>query len=584
MKNSHAYGRPAGALKRALAGVAVLALSVSPVATAGAAVATRGGTTAADPGSPGVPQAPGVVFTEEFENGQGATPIVVTGYSGPAPLGQTYTADPAWLRDCNGWIASRQAPAVEPPGSGCGGWWPSVKQLAGTLGQWAGGDPATNHAVTAYTNADPGPNKTQLQAVKPVDIGRPNRFLTFSVDAAEVNCHGNHAKLGFYLLDGATAVPTFTTPIEPCANPGRTVDGIAVGTYTANSPILFDGSTVGLRLVNLQGSGYGNDAAFDNVRILDVTPRLDIAYSPVSAEVGGRSTLTFTVTNTTELAVKKGWSFTGKLPAGLTVASVAPATDCADATVTAPAGGGRVGVTGTLPAGKASCTVTVTVTSARAGTYTTCAADLTGYAGVGPQGCARVRFVPPVLVFDAHAHGGKVAAPLVTVPPLAPSDITCTETAGTDDDTLAAATLPGLGSLGVVITGASGTVDAAGLRTASASARTARVNLLGGLVTADEITSTAKALDDDSGEVSTAGEVSVTNLRINGVLITNPKVNVAVRIPGVADIVLNERVRTAGGNGVAVNAVHIRTLARVDIVVSHARASLTVPGSPCPTS
>jgi hypothetical protein len=560
------------ALRHALAGLSVLALSAS-------AVAVQNGTATAASGTPGVPQAPKVVFAEDFENGLGATPIAVTRYTGAAPTAQTYKADPAWLVNCNGWIASQKA-AAEPPGAGCGGWWTSVKQLAGTLGQWAGGDPATNHAVTAYTNADPGPNKTQLEAVTPVGIGASKRFLTFSVDAAEVNCYANHAKLGFYLMDGATAVPTFTTPIEPCAHPAKTLNGIGVGTYTSDSPVLFNGSTVGLRLVNFQGSGYGNDAAYDNVRILDVTPQLDTGYSPASAEVGATSTLTFTITNTSELAVKKGWSFTEKLPTGLEVAATAPASDCAATTVTAPAGGGQIGVTGTLPAGKASCTAKVAVTSAKARTYTTCAEDLTGSAGLNPPGCASVKFVPPVLVFDAHAHGGRVTAPLVNVTPLSPSDVSCAQTPATDAHTLAGATLPGLGSLGIVTTKASGTVDPAGLRTATATAKTARLRLLGGVVSADEITSTATARDDDSGHVGVAGQVDLTNLKVNGVSIVDPKVNLVIDVPLVARIVINERVATP--EGIVVNAVHVRTLAGVDIVISHARASLTVPGKPCP--
>ncbi|GAA3100569.1 choice-of-anchor P family protein [Streptosporangium carneum] len=575
MKNSHRRRDTSGALGRALTAAAVLALSAT-------IVAVQNGAATAAPGSPGTPKAPVIVFTENFENGQGATPIVVTGYTGAAPVHETYTADPAWLRNCNGWISSQQNPATAPAGSGCGGWWASVKQLSGALGQWAGGDAATNHAVTAYTSADPGPDKTQLETVTPIDVGGPNRFLTFSVDAAEVNCHGNHAKLGFYLLDGTTAVPTFTTPIEPCRESGATVNGIPVGTYSGDKPVLFSGSTLGLRLVNFQGSGYGNDAAYDNVRVLDVTPQLDVGYHPASAKVGDTSTLTFTVTNTEELAAKTGWSFTENLPAGLTVAAGGSSTDCANATVTAATGGRRVEVTGTLPSGKASCAVSVNVTSARAGVHSTCADDLTRRAGLNPPGCARVRFTPPDLVFDAHAHGGRVTSPLVGVPPLAPSDITCTATAGTDDGTLAGAALPGLGSLGIVITGASGTTDAAGLRTATATARTARLSLLGGLVTADEITVTAKAESDDSGRVSTTGRVDLTDLRVNGASITDPEVNRTIDVPLVAKIVINERVATAGGDGLAVNAVHVRTVAGVDVVIGHARASLTVPGKPCP--
>src|SRR5580692_5398133 len=47
------------------------------------------------PGMPGTPQAPTTIFDEDFENGQGTTPVLLNGYTGAS--GETYTADPAWL-------------------------------------------------------------------------------------------------------------------------------------------------------------------------------------------------------------------------------------------------------------------------------------------------------------------------------------------------------------------------------------------------------------------------------------------------------------------------------------------------------
>ncbi|WP_245646668.1 choice-of-anchor P family protein [Microtetraspora niveoalba] len=576
MNESQALGRGSRAMKRALAGTAALALATALAAVGQSGIAT------AEAASPGEPKDPKVVFTEDFENDQGATPILVTDYTGAAPIGQTYDADPAWLTGCNGWITSLQQPGTGPAGAGCGNWWTSAQQMAGALGQWAGGDKAKNHAVTAYTSGNPGANKTQLETRKPVDVGAAGRFLTFSVDVAEVNCYAEHAKLGFYLLDGDKAVPTFTTPIDPCSNPGGTVNGVPVGTYTSNGPVLFDGSTLGLRLVNFQGSGYGNDAAFDNVRVLDVTPQLDVAFDPGQVEVGGTSTMTLRVTNTSELAVKKGWSFTERLPDGLTLTGAPPVTDCADATVTAVSGGGKIGVTGTLAAGAKSCGVTVKVTSARAATYTVCAEDVVEHAGVNLPECARVRFVPPVLVFDAHAHGGRVTAPLIDIAPLAPSDLSCREAAGDDRHKLLSAGLGQLGSLGVIDTRATGAVDPDGRRTATASATTSKLSLLAGLVTADEITAFARARGDDAGRVTADGKVDITNLKVNGVKITDLKTDLTIDVPLVAKVVINEQVRTGGGGGIKVNAIHIRTLAGVDIIVGHARASLIRPGQACP--
>jgi hypothetical protein len=141
-----------------------------------------------------------------------------------------------------------------------------------------------------------------------------------------------------------------------------------------------------------------------------------------------------------------------------------------------------------------------------------------------------------------------------------------------------------LGSLGVIQTSASGTVDAQGLRTASANASTARVNLLGGLVTADAVTVTATAHQDAFGNVTTAGSTVVTNLRVAGVPIVNPAPNLAIVIPLVGSVIVNERTSLAGGNGIAVNALHITLLQGTHIVVSHARATLIAPNAPCPPS
>ncbi|MFD7659366.1 choice-of-anchor P family protein [Actinosynnema sp. NPDC059797] len=364
----------------------------------------------------------------------------------------------------------------------------------------------------------------QLRTEQPVPLPAPDRFLTFSVDAAEQNCSANHALFEFHLLDGATAIPTSTTPIEPCANPSTVVNGTAVGTYTSDRPVLFGGSSVGVRLLNAQGSGTGNDAAFDNVRVLDVTPQLDVGYSPSPVEVGQTAT------------------------------------------------------------GQVSCTITVTVTAAHAGTYTTCATDVTARVGLDAPGCASVRFTAPELVFDAHAHGGELTAPLVGVGPLAPSDLACTTQPGLDQDQLLGAGLPGIGSLGVIDTEARGVVDGDGERTATARARTAQVSLLGGLITADEVRAKATADEDGTGAVTTTGDVELVNLRVNGAPVVTPAVGLTITIPLVATVVVNEQRPLAGGAGIAANAPHVRLLSGVDLVVGHARVTLTRPGAPCPAA
>ncbi|MBM7774989.1 hypothetical protein JOD54_005193 [Actinokineospora baliensis] len=531
---------------------------------------------AAPAAQPGVPSAPTVVFEENFENGQGAAVTWVDDYTGPGPLAQTYTADPAWLTACNGIVASRLNQANDPPGAGCFGWWPRVKDLAGDLGDWADGTGATNHAVTAYTHQDPGAGKVQLQTVAPIPLSAANRFVSFSVDVAEQNCHGANARYAFYLLDGGTAVPAFQRPIVPCVDATTVVNGTSLGTFHSDAPVLFSGTSVGVRLVNDQASGNGNDGAFDNLRVLDVTPRLDVAYAAEPVEVGTTTALTLTVTNTSELSTKAGWSFRVNLPPGLGAATTATDTTCADP-VFGTSGSTNLHTTATLPAGAASCTVTIPVRPETVGTYRTCAGDVTSLVGLDPPSCSTLRVVGPAYTFDAHAHAARVSTLLGPLPPIAPADLTCTTTPGSDSDTLADAPLPPIGTSAVIADDAVATVDANGLRTARATTHTAAANLLGGLITADELRSEAVATTTPTGAIAVTGTSTLSNLRIAGRLIV-PTTSINISIPLVGTVTTNEQIRRP--NGITVNALHIRLLAGTDIIVGHARAAL---GPPCGT-
>ena len=407
----------------ALGGGVLLLLAVLPPSgataapTAGArdSSAARPAFRASVPGTPGTPQAPTVVYTENFENDQGTVPIRLTSYAGAT--GETYTAAQAWLQNCNGWIAAFQDPGGSSPavkaqeadctpakgGPGATGEtaWNAVRTLAQALGVLNGTpNPNTNHAVSAYTNGpvnngNPGANKVEFQTVQPIPVTENGRFLTFSVNVAETSCTAsNHAKLDFYLVNGTALIPVTSGPIDPCGAGGHTIQtGVIGGTFTGNAPVLFTGTSLGIQLINEQGSGDGNDHAFDDIKVLDVTPQLDKSFSPDTAQVGGTSTLTFTITNTSDLLAKSGWSFTDTLPAGLPLATPAAAATTCAGTVSAPDGGTAVSIAGGgLAAGQASCTVKVNVTSATASTYTNDASDITRSTGVNPPGSSTVTF------------------------------------------------------------------------------------------------------------------------------------------------------------------------------------------------
>ncbi|WP_405751425.1 chaplin [Streptomyces sp. NBC_00012] len=369
------------------------------------------------PGTPGVPQAPVPVFAEDFEN-TGETPVFLEDYVGAPPLDETYTADPSWLDhgQCNGIILD-QTGADQPD---C----PAVlKDMANALGQVGGTNPPTNHVVAAYTNwVPPGADRVEFRTVQPIPIAKPNRYITFAVDAAAVNCDQANPQLKFYLTDNGSDIPTFTTPINPCTDPSSKSypegGGLRAGRFAGNRAVLFNDSQLGIKMVNGQGEWFGNDHAFDNIRILDATPQLDKAFSPATIEQRGTSTVAMTVTNTSELAAKDDFSFAESLPTGVKVASRANAsTTCGNGTVSATAGGTSVTLNGgDLAAGEKSCTVTVDVTAAKAGTYVNRPEAITTV-GLNPPAPATLTVKrKSAAVGTATGSGGLLSGNLVQAP------------------------------------------------------------------------------------------------------------------------------------------------------------------------
>lgn len=368
------------------------------------------------PGNPGVPSAPEVLFEEDFENTDGTAPVILDDYQ--SVDGHTYTAAPTWLTNCNGAIVNFSIPHTQLGNCAQAASSANLRQLAYALGVHGGAsDAETNDAVSAYTEGNPGANLSEFETVNPIPLaGGSGRFLTFSVDASAKNCGVSAPQYRFSFLSASGAATPVGGQINACTSsktvPAPTVGPVAatdisVGTYTSNGSVLFEGASLGIRMVNANGSGIGNDAAFDNIRILDVTPQLDKAFAPARVPVGGTSTLTLTVTNTSELAAKSGWGFTDELPAGLTVGSPATVGGTCTADVTAAAGSDSIVVAnGALAAGAESCTITVPVTSDTATSYTNGADNITGVTGIDLPGDSTVEFVVPPAFSCTSGAGG----------------------------------------------------------------------------------------------------------------------------------------------------------------------------------
>ncbi|WP_454853662.1 DUF7927 domain-containing protein [Promicromonospora soli] len=343
-----------------------------------------------------------VLFEEAFENRALDSNILLTDYEGAG--GQTYTGDPYWVSRpaCNGLVINWSSPMVAGDCNGAS-FYDNLTAVPRALGVAAGSSsPETNGAASSYTEGSSTDNGIQFATVEPLNMSATNRFVTFSVDAGAMNCFASHPLLRFYLVDGTgTEIPVSNSAINPCTDPRASVytvprqsgltAPVSVGRFPADSSILMTGDTLGIVMRNENGSGAGNDGAYDNIRVLDVTPQLDKSFAPADTYTGGTSTLTVTVTNTSDLAEKNGWAFTDTLPDGLVVADPANTGGTCDASVAAT--GSSIEITdGVLAAGEASCTITVDVTSTEIGQYDNCADNFSDVSGLDLPGCATVEF------------------------------------------------------------------------------------------------------------------------------------------------------------------------------------------------
>ncbi|MET4576865.1 IPTL-CTERM sorting domain-containing protein [Ottowia thiooxydans] len=417
---------------------------------------------------PGVPQAPTVIWKEDFQNlpvpnaSMGGIDLLT--YLGASPAGQMYTADPAWRMSsnhCNGIVtAFDMNPSSSASISACAGntvAWRGTQQFAQALGMLRGQDPATtaksNYAVSAYTEgANPGVGGVIFRTINNIPLSIANRFLITSIDTAATSCVTNPATLAFSLISQSNVeLPISTATVSVCA--GSTIvnvndpaggSGTAINrvkTSVSPAAIGFSGSSVGYIVRNQQGSGTGNDFAFDNPTILDASPQLDKSFSPATVPLGNTSNIQFTITNTNDLLAKNGWSFTDTLSSGLTVAGNATTTCPLGISIIAPVGGNSITVTGNLDSGMASCTVTVAVLANAANTFTNNETNITSSFLTPPQPNTTNQLVVTPSA-DMQATGTTLPSTVIAGQTVT-GTITCTN-AGPSAAADATCTIPGL--------------------------------------------------------------------------------------------------------------------------------------------
>jgi uncharacterized repeat protein (TIGR01451 family) len=435
---------------------------------------------------PGVPNPPVVVFREDFENAPDTgNPILLSDYV--SDIGGTYTASPYWSSAamCNGFIIS--STNTQAPGS-CQGdatGFNSLRKLAYALGTINGSpNPLTNSIDAAYTYGSTLNNEIEFATVNPIPLATPSRYLTFSVNAAATNCFSNHPRLQFLVKNANGTETPLGGVIDPCSDPRSTVLSTGPvqggstqpyrgGVFPATGSFMATGNSIGIVMRNLTGTGGGNDGAFDDIRVLDATPQLDKSFSTPDP-VTGVSRLTFTLTNSSDLASKLGWHATDALAPGLMVANPAGAsTTCTNGVLAAPVGGSTIGLTGDLLTNQASCTFTVNVApvtptaqGATAQSFQNCATNLSDVVGLNPPAACVAGTFPPVAQLavtktstaTTSTRAGDTIDYSVTVRNTGGSDYTATTPATLTDDLTgvlddaiynddAASTLPGTPTL-----------------------------------------------------------------------------------------------------------------------------------------
>jgi len=348
-------------------------------------------------GNPGVPSDPVVVFEEGLENVTQQTGL--TQYTGPTKWGsQTYTVDLDYQDNqarCNGWIVSYNTAVLTPSSERCTDVWTYLQVIAWALGRAQGmTDPIAddNHALVEWTRVTPQSAGILIQSGDHVAQAIPGHFYNVSAyfAATDTSTGPDRPSLKFSLLvDGQPQVlatdldpyTSFLTGFNPISKDG--ID-VYVASLNSSSVKLSNAANLGFQLYNATATGDGNNFAFDFPQILDVTPQLDQSFVPSVVSIDATTTLRYTITNTSELGVKEGWSFSVQLPQGMQ-ATGQSTTTCGNGSVNVNAG--LVTASGDLGEGVVSCTVNVPVSVSEHGTYSISASSVT-LDGLNPPGAA----------------------------------------------------------------------------------------------------------------------------------------------------------------------------------------------------
>lgn len=190
--------------------------------------------------------------------------------------------------------------------------------------------------------------------------------------------------------------------------------------------------------------------------------------------------------------------------------------------------------------------------------------------------------------FGANAYGTQIfVGSTIISGKTATSAIGCTPQTGlVKTNTVASVSVPPTLSTGAVTTSASTVATAA-----SSSADIAQVNLISGLVTANEVKAVSTTSQDASGLHTSAAGSIFSSLLVAGIPVgDNPAPNTVISLPLLGNVTLNEQTASVSQTSarLTVNMIHIRvTVANLkglqigtEIIVGSAQSSITLATTP----
>jgi uncharacterized repeat protein (TIGR01451 family) len=340
-----------------------------------------------------------------------------------------------------------------------------------------------------------------------------------------VSGNGNNTCGGVVTANAGSPSTTLTGGSIPAnGSCTETVDVTAAngGTYT---------NSIGVgALETSNGSNASPAVASLTVTTASATPDVSKAFSPALINAGGVSTLTITLTNTSDTVASLTAPFTDTLPIGLTV-SGSSATNTCGGTIAAPAGGSAVTLTGGSIPANGSCTETVNVTAASGGNYINSIAAgalQTSNGNSSSPAIATLAVTPPSITL------GKAFSPASIT---AGGTSTLTLTLNNSGSTAATITSPLTDTLPTgVLVSSGGSTTCGGSITATAGSST--VTLTGGSIPADgSCTVTVSVTAANSGSfVNTvaAGGLQTSNGNSAGAATATLTVTGATVAPGLS--------------------------------------------------